>query len=254
MVDIPTLNKSVNEFRATIKTNMQRSRDLQKEQLDKDNRLQQKIENVKGAIEENLKLNNKDAAKRQQQQLKTLEKALETRNEEKRYDAQRSETLRNILGVSTRRFNQQKQANEEAKLARERLDDLRKQLREKGILFKVTKNRITKIAIKDTPVKDLEKFYTGPTATALSSDAITTAKILTKFAKSHNKLKIIAGFMDGKVLEAEDVAKIATLPTLDEARAKIVGILSSPAQKIMSILLAPGSKIAILAHEKSKKG
>ena len=65
MVDIPTLNKSVNEFRATIKTNMQRSRDLQKEQLDKDNRLQQKIENVKGAIEENLKLNNKDAAKRQ---------------------------------------------------------------------------------------------------------------------------------------------------------------------------------------------
>ena len=84
MVDIPTLNKSVNEFRATIKTNMQRSRDLQKEQLDKDNRLQQKIENVKGAIEENLKLNNKDAAKRQQQQLKTLEKALETRNEEKR--------------------------------------------------------------------------------------------------------------------------------------------------------------------------
>ena len=67
MVDIPTLNNSVNEFRATIKTNMQRSRDLQKEQLDKDNRLQQKIENVKGAIEENLKLNNKDAAKRQQQ-------------------------------------------------------------------------------------------------------------------------------------------------------------------------------------------
>ena len=63
------------------------------------------------------------------------------------------------------------------------LDKLRKELREKGIIFKVTKNRITKIAIKDTPVKDLEKFYNGPTATALSSDAITTAKILTKFAK-----------------------------------------------------------------------
>ena len=67
-------------------------------------------------------------------------------------------------------------------------------------------------------------------------------------------LKIVAGFMDGKVLEAKDVAQIATLPTLDEARAKIVGILSTPAQKIISILLAPGSKIAILAHEKSKKG
>ena len=133
------------------------------------------------------------------------------------------------------------------------LDELRKQLREKGILFKVTKNRITKIAIKDTPVKDLEKYYTGPTATALSSDAIMTAKILTKFAKSHNKLKIIAGFMDGKVLDDKEVAIIATLPSLEEARAKIVGILASPAQKLVSILLAPGSKIANLARAKSLK-
>jgi len=133
------------------------------------------------------------------------------------------------------------------------LDELRKQLREKGILFKVTKNRITKIAIKDTPVKDLEKYYTGPTATALSSDAIMTAKILTRFAKSHNKLKIIAGFMDGKVLDDKEVAIIATLPTLEEARAKIVGILASPAQKLVSILLAPASKIAILARAKSLK-
>ena len=66
------------------------------------------------------------------------------------------------------------------------LDKLRKELRDKGILFKITKNRITKIAIKDTPVKDLEKFFTGPTAAAISSDPISTAKILTKFAKSHN--------------------------------------------------------------------
>ena len=133
------------------------------------------------------------------------------------------------------------------------LDDLRKQLRDKVILFKVTKNRITKLAIKDSPVKDLEKYFTGPTAAALSSDAITTAKILTKFAKSHNKLKIIAGFMDGKVLDQKEVAIIATLPTLEEARAKIVGILATPAQKLVSILLAPGSKIANLARAKSLK-
>ena len=133
------------------------------------------------------------------------------------------------------------------------LDELRKLLREKGILFKVTKNRITKIAIKDSPVKDLEKFFTGPTAAAMSSDPIMTAKILTNFAKSHNKLKIVAGFMDGKVLDEKEVAIIATLPTLEEARAKIVGILATPAQKLVSILLAPGSKIAILALAKSKK-
>ena len=133
------------------------------------------------------------------------------------------------------------------------LDDLRKQLREKGILFKVTKNRITKIAIKDSPLKDLEKYFKGPTAAALSSDPITTAKILTKFAKTHDKLKIIAGFMDGKVLDQKEVSIIATLPSLDEARAKIVGILASPAQKLVSILLAPGSKIAHLTRATSLK-
>ena len=133
------------------------------------------------------------------------------------------------------------------------LDLLRKELREKGIIFKITKNRITKIALKNSPCKDLEKYFTGPTAAAMSSDAITSAKILTKFAKSHNKLKIVAGFMDGKVLDQKEVAIIATLPSLEEARAKIVGILTSPAQKLVSILLAPGSKIANLARAKSLK-
>ena len=133
------------------------------------------------------------------------------------------------------------------------LDELRKELREQGILFKITKNRITKIAIKESPVKDLEKYFTGPTAAAMSSDPIITAKILTKFAKSHSKLKIVAGFMDGKVLDEKEVAIIATLPSLEEARANIVGILASPAQKLISILLAPGSKIANLARAKSLK-
>ena len=133
------------------------------------------------------------------------------------------------------------------------LDKLRKELREKGIIFKITKNRVTKLAIKETPVKDLEKYFTGPTAAAISSDPISTAKILTKFAKSHNKLKIIAGFMDGKVLDEKEVAIIATLPSLEEARAQIVGILATPAQKLVSILLAPGSKIANLARAKSLK-
>ena len=104
------------------------------------------------------------------------------------------------------------------------LDSLRKEFRDKGILFKITKNRITKIALKETPKKDLEKFFIGPTAAAISSDPISTAKILTKFS-NNDKLKIIAGFMDGKVLDEKGVSVIATLPSLDEARAKIVGIL-----------------------------
>ena len=133
------------------------------------------------------------------------------------------------------------------------LDDLRKQMREHGIQFKITKNRITKLALEKTKCKDLANLFTGPTAVALSKDAISSAKILTKFSKENNNLKILGGIMGKEILDVAGVANIATLPTLDEARAKIIGILSSPAQKIVSILLAPASKIAILALEKSKK-
>ena len=133
------------------------------------------------------------------------------------------------------------------------LDELRKQMREKGIQFKITKNRITKLALEKTKCKDLANLFTGPTAVALSKDAISTAKILTKFSKENNNLKILGGIMGKEILDVAAVANVATLPTLDEARAKIIGILRSPAQKISSILLAPASKIAILALEKSKK-
>ena len=133
------------------------------------------------------------------------------------------------------------------------IDELRAEMRKHGILFKITKNRITKLALEGSKFEKLENLFTGPTAVAFSEDAITSAKILTKFAKNNSKLKIIGGIMDDLPLTLEEVAKIATLPTLKEARAKIIGILTTPAQKIMSILLAPGSKIAILAHAKSKK-
>ena len=127
------------------------------------------------------------------------------------------------------------------------LDELRKDLRENGILFKITKNRITKIAIKETPVKDLEKFFTGPTAAAISSDPFMSARILSKFAKKNDSLKIVAGFMEGKVIDQAEVAKIASLPTLNEARANIIGILNASAQKIVGILLAQSKKMANLA-------
>jgi len=133
------------------------------------------------------------------------------------------------------------------------LDELRAEMRKHGIMFKITKNRITKLALEGSKFKKLENLFSGPTAIAFSEDAITSAKILTKFAKSNSNLKIIGGIMEEEPLTVEDVEKIATLPTLDEARAKIVGILATPAQKIISILLAPGAKIAILAHAKSRK-
>ena len=133
------------------------------------------------------------------------------------------------------------------------LDELRAKMREHGIIFKITKNRITKLALEKTRCKDLSDLFSGPTAVALSKDAITSAKILTNFSKENKNLKILGGIMGDDILDVVGVKNVATLPTLDEARAKIVGILRSPAQKIASILLAPASKIAILALEKSKK-
>ena len=138
-------------------------------------------------------------------------------------------------------------------LSVKQIDELRSEMRKHGILFKITKNRITKLALEGSKYKKLENLFTGPTAVAFSEDAITSAKILTNFAKKNSNLKIIGGIMEEEPLSVEEVEKIATLPTLDEARANITGILNSPAQKIISILLAPGSKIAILAHAKSKK-
>ncbi len=133
------------------------------------------------------------------------------------------------------------------------LDDLRKKMREHGIKFKITNNRITKLALKKTKCKDLSNLFSGPTAVALSEDAITSAKILTKFSKENEKLKILGGIMGEDILDVSGVQNVATLPSLDEARSKIVSILRSPAENIASILLAPASKIAILALEKSKK-
>ena len=138
-------------------------------------------------------------------------------------------------------------------LSVKQIDSLRKQMREHGIQFKITKNRITKLALEKSKCKDLSNLFTGPTAVALSDDAISSAKILTKFSKENTNLKILGGIMGKEILDVAGVANVATLPTLDEAKAKIVGILRSPAQKIVSILLAPASKIAILALEKSKK-
>ena len=133
------------------------------------------------------------------------------------------------------------------------LDELRSKMREHGIIFKITKNRITKLALEKTKCKDLSKFFTGPTAVAFSSDAIMSARILSKFSKDNVSLKLLGGMMDGEVLDQAGVQNVANLPTLDEARAKIVGILATPPSKLVSILLARSEKMSTLSPEISDK-
>ena len=132
------------------------------------------------------------------------------------------------------------------------LDALRKELRENGIIFKITKNRITKLALEKTKCKDLSNLFTGPTAVAFGEDAIMSARILSKFAKDNENLKLIGGIMDNEVLDQAGVQNVASLPTLDEARANIVGILNAPASKLVSILLAYSEKMSSLSAENSE--
>jgi len=138
-------------------------------------------------------------------------------------------------------------------LTMSQLDDLRSQMREHGIIFKITKNRITKLALEKTKCKDLSNLFTGPTAVAFSNDAIISARILSKFSKDNENLKLLGGIMGSDILDHAGVQNVANLPTLNEARAKIVGILSTPASKFVSILLARSEKMTILSPENSDK-
>ena len=136
-------------------------------------------------------------------------------------------------------------------LTMSQLDDLRNQMREHGIVFKITKNRITKLALEKTKCKNLSNLFSGATAVAFSNDAIISARILSKFAKENQSLKLLGGIMGDEVLDHAALQNVANLPTLDEARAKIVGILATPASKFVSILLARSEKMSTLATENS---
>ena len=136
-------------------------------------------------------------------------------------------------------------------LTMSQLDDLRGQMREHGIKFTITKNRITKIALEKTKCKELSNLFTGATAVAFSNDAIISARILSKFAKTNESLKLLGGIMGNEVLDQAAVQNVANLPTLDEARANIVGILATPASKLVSILLARSEKMSNLTPENS---
>ncbi|WP_415301370.1 50S ribosomal protein L10 [Candidatus Pelagibacter sp. Uisw_134_02] len=138
-------------------------------------------------------------------------------------------------------------------LTMSQLDELRGQMREHGIKFTITKNKITKIALEKTKCKELSNLFTGATAVAFSDDAIISARILSKFAKTNESLKLLGGIMGNEVLDQAAVQNVANLPTLDEARANIVGILATPASKFVSILLARSEKMSNLTSENSEK-
>ena len=122
--------------------------------------------------------------------------------------------------------------------------DLRGRMREAGAGFKVTKNRLTKIALQGTKYEDITDLFTGPTAMGTSADPVAAAKVLVNFAKENDKLTVIGGSLDGKVLDKAGVEALAKLPSLDDLRAKLVGLLNAPATQVARVTQAPATKLA----------
>jgi large subunit ribosomal protein L10 len=127
---------------------------------------------------------------------------------------------------------------------------LRDKIREAGASFKVTKNRLTRRALDGTKFKGLEDLFTGPTAVAFSKDPVAAAKAVVGFAKTNEKLVVLGGALGEEKLAPDGVRALASLPSLDELRATLIGLVQAPATKIAGVLQAPAGQLArvIQAH------
>jgi large subunit ribosomal protein L10 len=121
---------------------------------------------------------------------------------------------------------------------------LRNKMRDAGASYKVSKNRLAKIALEGTDYAGLADLLTGPTALATSTDPVAAAKVVTDFAKTNDKFEVVGGAMGTTVLDAAGVQALASLPSLDELRAKIVGLIVAPATKLATITQAPAAQLA----------
>ena len=121
---------------------------------------------------------------------------------------------------------------------------LRQQMRDAGAEFRVTKNSLAKIALDGTPYAGISDLLTGPTALATSADPVAAAKIAVEFAKTNDKLEIVGGGMGDVILDVDGVKALASLPSLDELRARIIGLAQAPATKLAQIAVAPAGQLA----------
>lgn len=134
------------------------------------------------------------------------------------------------------------------------MTDLRRQMREVGGSVKVAKNRLVKIALDGTDAAGIADLFKGPTVLAYSDDPVAAPKIVAKFAKGNDKLVILGGAMGSTVLDVNGVKSLASLPSLDELRGKIVGVLQAPAGKIASVTQAPAGQLARVFSAYGQKG
>ncbi len=131
--------------------------------------------------------------------------------------------------------------------------ELRRQMREAGASFKVAKNRLVCLALEGTPYKPLAGMFKGPTGIAYANDPVAAAKVAVEFAKKHDKFVVVGGAMGDTVLNAEGVKTLASLPSLDELRGKLVGLLQAPATKVAGVIQAPAAQLARLMQAFASK-
>jgi large subunit ribosomal protein L10 len=124
------------------------------------------------------------------------------------------------------------------------MQKLRAQMKQAGATVKVAKNRLAKIALEGTDVASISDLMKGPTLVAYSSDPVAAPKVAVDFAKGNDKLVILGGAMGTTALNPDAVKALATLPSLDELRAKLVGLINAPATKIAQVVNAPAAKLA----------
>ena len=134
------------------------------------------------------------------------------------------------------------------------ISDLRRQMRNAGATFKVTKNRLTKLALDGTPYASIGDLFTGPTAIAYSDDPVAPAKVAIEFAKGNEKLVVLGGAMGDSQLNIDGVKALASLPSLDELRGTIVGLLQGPATKLLGVVQAPAIQLVrVMSAQGSKE-
>ena len=134
------------------------------------------------------------------------------------------------------------------------MQTLRKQARASGTKVKVAKNRLAKIALEGTDVASIGPLLKGPTLIAYSGDPVAATKVIADFAKAHEKLVILGGAMGKTTLDANGVKALASLPSLDQLRAKIVGLIAAPGTKIAQLINAPGAQLARVVSAYANKG
>lgn len=122
--------------------------------------------------------------------------------------------------------------------------DLRVKMRNAGGSFKIAKNTLAKLAVKDLPCEDISEHLTGPTGLSFSADPVAAAKVVADFAKDNKKMEIVCGMLGNKFLDASGVEALAKLPSLDQLRGKLIGVIQAPATKVAGVAQAPASKLA----------